>query len=283
MRGGGGTHRPFLYPRPCTVCVTILGVATLEKQMLALSQLVITAVLLCWCSQAVVAFTVRETEHNIVFINIPITPKVLQQYLNDDLQPIVFNGSAWLALVAFQLFSLETEINHTFIPIPGMNGIIVKTVAFVMQKDGSRRGYMILDMDFSSRLQVLGCSTTQPGVHCYHSQASNISGSHVAVTTEDQLTLKMDYKMSSVPVDADLVTMTTELHWKYEQKGVKGSWIAGNQTGHIHKPATSIMLTSFQSNIIAHRHEWPGEAGGIVCRGPGTCFQTPMLQFIDKE
>lgn len=162
-----------------------------------------------------VAFTVRETEHDVVFINIPIAPTVLQLYLNDDLLPIVYNGSAWLALNAFQLFSFEAEINHTFIPMPGVSGTVIKTVAFVMQKDGSQRGYMILDMDFSSELQALGCSSTQPGVHCYHSRASNITGSHVAVTTEDQLTVKMVYKNSSVPADVNLVTIATELHWKY--------------------------------------------------------------------
>lgn len=241
------------------------------------------AVLLCWSSPATVALTVRETDHNVVFINIPIAQTVLQQYLNDDLQPIVYNGSAWLSLLAYQLFSLEAEIGHTFVPIPCMSGTIVKTVVFVMQKDGSQRGYMILDMDFSSKLQELGCSTTQPGVHCYHSRASNITGSHVAVTTEDQLTLKMAYKNSSVPADASLVAIATELHWKYEQKGVKGSVTAGNQTGHFHKPATAITLTSFQSDIIAHRHGWPGEAASSVCRGPGACFHTPMFQFIDKE
>lgn len=257
--------------------------ARLLHSVMAAWFVAMTAILLCWCSQTTVALTVRETDHNVVFINIPINQTVLQKYLNDDLQPIVYNGSAWLALVAFQLFSLEAEISHTFVPIPGSSGTIVKTVAFVMQKDGSQRGYMILDMDFSSSLQALGCSTTQPGVHCYHSHASNITGSHVAVTTEDLLTLKMEYKNSSVPADVSLVAMGTELHWKYEQKDVKGSWTAGNQTSHIHKPATAITLTSFQSDLIAHRHGWPGETAGSVCQGPGTCFQTPMFQFIDKE
>ena len=228
-----------------------------------------------------VTLTVRETEHNVVFINIPIAQTVLQQYLNDDLQPILYNGSAWLSLVAFQLFSLEAEIGHTFVPMPGISGTIVKTVAFVMKKDGSDRGYMILDMDYSSEVQALGCSATQPGVRCYHSIASSVNGSHVAVTTEDQLMLKIEFKNSSVPADTSLVAIATELHWKYEQKGLKGSWTAGNQTGHIHKPATAITVTSFQSNLIAHRHGWPGEAA--VCQVPGMCFLTPMLQFIDKE
>lgn len=242
-----------------------------------------TAVLLCWCPQATVALTVRETDHNMVVINIPIAQTVLQEYLNDELQPIVYNGSAWVAIFAFQLFSLEAKISNTFVPMPGVSGTIVKTVAFVMQKDGSQRGYMILDMDFSSSLQALGCSITQPGVHCYHSLTSNITDSHVAVTTEDHLTLKIEYKNSSLPADVSLVAMATEFHWKYEQKDVKGSWTAGNQTGHVHKPANAIALTSFQSDLIGHRHGWPGEAAGIVCRGPGTCFQTPMFQFIDKE
>ena len=241
----------------------------------------IAAIMLCWCSRVTVTLYVRETDHNMVFINIPIAQTVLQQYLNDDLQPIVYNGSAWLSLTAFQLFMLETEIGHIFVPLPGVSGTIVKTVAYVMQKDGSQRGYMILDMDFSSRVQALGCSTTQPGVHCYHSLASNVTGSHVAVTTEDHLTLKVAYKNSSVPADASLVAMATELHWKYEQKNVKGSWTAGNQTGHVHKPAVAVSLTSFESSLIAHRHGWPGEAA--VCQSPGMCFMTPMFQFIDKE
>jgi uncharacterized protein YqjF (DUF2071 family) len=243
----------------------------------------IAIILGCWCSQAATALTVRETEHDVAFINIPIAQTMLQKYLNDDLQPVMYNGSAWLALVAFQLFSLETEIGHTFVPLPGVSGTIVKTVAFVMRKDGSQKGYMILDMDFSSRLQALGCSTTQPGVHCYLSRESNINGSNVVVTTEDQLTLKMAYKNSGVPADANLVSIATELHWKYEQKDVKGAWTAGNQTGHIHKPATAITLTTFQSDLVAHRHGWSGEAADSVCHAPGTCFQTPMLQFIDKE
>ena len=229
-----------------------------------------------------VAFTVRETDHNVVFINIPIAEAKLQQYLNDDLQPIVYSGSAWLAIVAFQLFRLEAEIGHTFVPMPGQGGtIIAKTVAYVMQKNGSRGGYMLLDMDYSSSLQALGCSATQPGVHCYHSSVSNVNGSHVEIATEDKLTLKFDFKNSSVPADASLVKMGTELHWKYEQKVVKGAWTVGNQTGHVHTPATAITSTSFQSNIVAHRHGWPGEA--TLCQIPGTCFTTALFQFIDKE
>lgn len=168
-------------------------------------------------------------------------------------------------------------------PIPGVNGSIVKTVAYVMQKDGSRRGYMILDMDFSSKVQALGCSATQPGVHCYHSLASDISGSNVAVTTEDQLTLKITYKNSSVPADVGLVTMAMELHWKYEQKDVKGAWTAGNQTGHMHKPATTITLTSFQSDLISHRHGWPVETAGNLCQGSGTCFRTRSVSVYRQR
>lgn len=238
------------------------------------------AILLCWCSQVTFGISVRETDHNVVFINIPIAEAKLQQFFNDDLQPLVYNGSAWLAIVTFQVSKLEAELGHTFIPIPGMGGTTIsKTVAFVTQKDGTREGYMLIDMDYSSSAQTFGCSATQPGVHCYHSHVSNVNGSSVEIATEDQLTLKFAYKNSSIPADKSLVKMGTELHWKYEQKGVKGSWTAGNQTGHIHAPATGITLTSFQSNIIAHRHGWPGET--TLCQVPGTCFMTPMFQFID--
>lgn len=240
-----------------------------------------TTVLLCL--HRAVGLTVRETDHSLVVISIPISPSVVQKYLNDDLQPIVYNESAWLAFYSFEIFSLEAKIGSKFIPMPGAGGIIIKTVLFVMKKDSSQKGYMILDMDFSSGLQALGCSTTQPGVNCYHSSASFLNSSCVAVTTEDQLTLKMAYKNSSVPADTTLVAMATDLHWKYEQKDVKGSWTVGNQTGHVHEPATAITLTSFKSNLIAHRHGWPGETESSLCQGRGTCFKTPMFQFIDKE
>ena len=74
---------------------------------MAASMVATAAVLLCCCPQATFALYVRETDHNMVFINIPIAQTVLQQYLNDDLQPILYNGSAWLALVAFQIVRLE--------------------------------------------------------------------------------------------------------------------------------------------------------------------------------
>lgn len=235
--------------------------------------------LLCWCSESVF---IRETDHDVVFINIPVNPAVLHEYLNDELQPLIYNESAWIAIVAFQLYSLETEIDHSFFPLPGIrDSSIVKTVAFVTLKNGSQKGYMIVDMDFSSEVQSLGCSATQPGVHCYHSQVSNISASNVTVTTQDQLTFKISYKNSSVPANADLVVISTDLTWKYLQKGVKGTWTAMNQTGHAHKPATGITLTSIESNILEHRHKWPGEED--LCKLPGACFFTPFFQFIDKE
>eukprot|EP00662_Eupelagonemidae_sp_cell21_P029681 gene29681-32979_t len=93
------------------------------------------------------AGTIRETDRNGLFVNFPIDPAVLQDYLNPALRPRVDGaGRAWL--------SLELSVAGRFLA------------------DGADRrpGYMLLDMDFddtvSGGLQAIGCGVTQKGINC---------------------------------------------------------------------------------------------------------------------
>ena len=102
---------------------------------------------------------VRERHLRALYICVPVEPAALQRILLPPARPHVHAGKAWVCAVVDDLFKLEVPLpgsSGSFVPVPGMNGWMMKLNALVECAVGAGTpplpGYQILSLDFEGTL-----------------------------------------------------------------------------------------------------------------------------------
>ena len=108
---------------------------------------------------AVCAVTVRETDGEIVYLNMRISVDALNAYLGrgGPLRADTWDGSAWLTVMVCRIEKLEMPLFGKWIPLPG-SPLLVKTSAAVyrpMQDGTNHTGYLVCRRS--------GLTNSQPG------------------------------------------------------------------------------------------------------------------------
>eukprot|EP00656_Telonema_subtile_P008610 TRINITY_DN1401_c0_g1_i1.p1 TRINITY_DN1401_c0_g1~~TRINITY_DN1401_c0_g1_i1.p1 ORF type:complete len:327 (-),score=52.65 TRINITY_DN1401_c0_g1_i1:302-1282(-) len=260
------------------------------------------------------AVRTRETQHDSLFINIPLIPAHLSRYLNSSVIPRLYNDSAWVSINAYTIDKLETPIGELYDTVNGLSGFMVKTVAHVTQLDGSNPGQMVVDMDFGTTLQQQGsrklsqsgweyrqgCASTHgvrvesptatwarpqacPAWSYMMTNTSSLNKTNLDVHTSDGRTLVGSYgDVSGTVPDSTLMEFAYETSWKYEQTADR-YYTQSNQTGRKHSNVTSIEFSSVTSTLAYGRHGWSGEAFGSLCVPVGRCFRAGFVQYVDAD
>jgi hypothetical protein len=135
------------------------------------------------------AAQVRERHLRALYINIPVDPAAMQALLLPPASPHIHAGKAWLSIVVDDLFKLESPLGPCcFMPVPGMNGWMMKVNALVQcpPSPGAEPlcGYQILTLDFeqtrgpTSWVKVKGAQATQmvPTQRARFSMSAGASG-----------------------------------------------------------------------------------------------------------
>lgn len=247
--------------------------------------------LLCSCAilANVAAQPIQETDHEVLYINYPVDPATLSAYLNPVLKPDIYEGSAWVTAMVFELSSLKLVTPLGNIPVASNSGILVKMFTHV-EMPGSHKGYVILNLDFPPGLmgftQRFGCSATQPGVNCGR---CDVNRTHTAngvvdeVSTKDEANAHIEYKVTSQSEDEEFLKFILYRPWKVLQDGKQGKVRAAKQDG---KDAPGYVAGSRVevSKITNHLFEkrWP-EWQSSIAYDKVRAFYSKECTFVDHS
>ena len=232
---------------------------------------------------AALSGTVNESDANLYFYAVPVPPVVMQEWLNDDLRPSLFNESAWVVVNPYSLVGIAEKFAGKYIRVPGVVGPIVKTFAAVEFSNGSHPGYMVLNMDFgtgiSDWMQTEGCKSTQKGVDC--EQAKHLKfADGVDMKTHDGNTMNVTgIKVEDTYVEQTWFDFLLKQAWVFEQGGRKGSYTTNVQATRASSDWRGQPFTTetASSSLLKSRYNWDLD---IDCSQSGRCFYLEELNFI---
>ena len=142
---------------------------------------------------------IRETDRNILWINIPIAPSEMQSLLPSNLKPSIYNGQAWFSVMLFNIESVETKIFGYWVNMPMTDGLTTKVSALV-ETENKEVGYAIISLDaepgVKGNIKKMGCSGTQVGVICDVADILTLASNDVQWKTKQNAVVKGSYNIS---------------------------------------------------------------------------------------
>eukprot|EP01065_Artemidia_motanka_P045833 TRINITY_DN6813_c0_g1_i1.p1 TRINITY_DN6813_c0_g1~~TRINITY_DN6813_c0_g1_i1.p1 ORF type:complete len:273 (+),score=89.73 TRINITY_DN6813_c0_g1_i1:64-819(+) len=234
------------------------------------------------------AIPIRETDGSQVFLSLPVPPEAMNEYLNPQLQPTIFRGSAWLVVNFFTIVKLEVD---KLIPVPGLSdkhpAFSQKTILLVHEANSTEPAYVILDMDFAPGFidifETLGCGVTQKGVHCRYAKHLHWDNQSVAMDAHDGVSVSASYSETGV-ADPALVNFVIGTQTRYMQDGKKGKVTQVKQADRKYdlKEAKALKMGPVSTNVLEKRLPWAAGSAGKWCGTDGAaCFTIPHMQFVD--
>ena len=229
------------------------------------------------------ALPIEETDKDMLYCNFEVEPEHLEAYLNEKLEPELYEGKAWVTAMMFELSTLKLVTPLGKFPLGGGSELF-KLTTNVVRRDTGEKGYLLMNLDFPSGaqgwLQKIGCSATQPGVDCGAS-TSVLEKSTAQLSAYDDATFEVDFQVTSTPEDPRFLHYVIDRPLKVLQQGVRGVVRVAEQEG---KEAKSnykgyvVKVKSLKSSVFATR--WPAfEVNESAFR----CFWAQQLVFVDHD
>lgn len=87
---------------------------------------------------------------NVIFLHYQVEPDVLTAFLPPDLQPDLFDGNAWISLVAFDMINVRPRSAPAFSPISDFHEVNLRTYV----RHGDKPGVHFLRIDAAKVISV---------------------------------------------------------------------------------------------------------------------------------
>lgn len=232
------------------------------------------------------SFHIRESDDNILWVNIPVEVNDIKQFLTPDLQPSIYNEKAWISVMLFNINSIKTNVSGFWVEVPMTTGLTTK-ISLLVETAKGEMGYLILSMDFDSgfigTLKALGCSKTEIGVICEVCKSLQLDHSNTTWVSKHGHMLTAAYNVNESKYEnSDFAKFIAYRPYKFEKDSNSKTYFY-KQAGKDSKrnfEFKSINMTNIQSNILTKRFGILSKYEENLCRD-NICFWSNYLVFED--
>ena len=228
---------------------------------------------------------IRETDDNLLWINVPVNVKDINKFLTPGLIPSIYQDKAWISILLFNIVSIESQIFGRWINLPLSKGLTTK-VSLLVETQNGEKGYLLLSLDvesgFAGAIKSFGCSQTQLGVICETTKKIDLNPSKFTWITDQDYYVKGSYNIKSESFEnKEFSKFIIDRPFKFEsEKGKTYFSPQEDKENPKNFEVNTIEFTNISSNILNKRFGIPNFYENDLCKN-NICFWGNYLQFQD--